>query len=174
MMTVKYIWLFHTFSTRFSGLNTRSTLVSSYMGFLILCDTDFFMMTLKYIWIFHPFSTRSSGLSTQRVNWVSSSLMVLTHQDRVTHICISKQTIIGSDNGLSPGWRQAIIWTNAGILLIGTLETNFSEILIEIRIFSFKKMILNVSSAKWRPCCIVLNVLIVPSIFIYQYKWMKR
>ena len=29
--------------------------------------------------------------------------------------------IIGSDNGLSPGRRQAIIWTNAGILLIGSL-----------------------------------------------------
>ena len=41
-------------------------------------------------------------------------------------------TIIGSDNGLSPGRRQAMIWTNAGILLIGALGTNFSEILIEI------------------------------------------
>ena len=46
------------------------------------------------------------------------------------HICISKLTIIVSDNGLSPGQRQAIIWTNAGILLIGPLGTNFSEILI--------------------------------------------
>ena len=54
----------------------------------------------------------------------------LTHWGRVTHICISKQTIIGSDNGLSPGRRQAIIWTNAGILLIGPLETKFNEILI--------------------------------------------
>ena len=36
---------------------------------------------------------------------------------------------------LSPGQRQAISWTNAGILLIGTLETNFSEILIEIHTF---------------------------------------
>ena len=44
------------------------------------------------------------------------------------HICISKLTSIGSDNGLSPGRRQAIIWTNAGILLIGPLGTNFSEI----------------------------------------------
>ena len=35
-------------------------------------------------------------------------------------------TIIGSDNGLLPGWHQAIIWTNAGILLIGPLVTNFS------------------------------------------------
>ena len=30
----------------------------------------------------------------------------------MTHICISKLTIIGSYNGLSPGRRQAIIWTN--------------------------------------------------------------
>ena len=68
-------------------------------------------------------------------------------------------TIIGSDNGLSPGRRQAIIWTNAGILLIGPLETNFSEISIAILIFSFKKMRLKVSSAKWRPFCLSLNVL---------------
>ena len=50
----------------------------------------------------------------------------------MTHICVNKLTIIGSDNGLSPGRRQAIIWTNAGILLIGPLGTNFPEILIEI------------------------------------------
>ena len=47
---------------------------------------------------------------------------------------------IGSDNGLAPGWRQATIWTNAGILLIGTLGTNVSEILSEIHTFSFKKI----------------------------------
>ena len=43
------------------------------------------------------------------------------------HIYISKLTIIGSNNGLSPVRRQAIIWTNAGILLIGPLGTNFYE-----------------------------------------------
>ena len=64
---------------------------------------------------------------------------LLTHLGRVTHICVSKLPIIGSDNGLSPGRRQAIIWTIAGILLIGPLETNFSEILIRIQTFSFKK-----------------------------------
>ena len=51
------------------------------------------------------------------------------------HICVGKLTTIGSDNGLSPGRRQAIIWTNAGILLIWPLETNFSEILIAIETF---------------------------------------
>ena len=58
----------------------------------------------------------------------------------MAHICVSKLTSIGSDNGLSPGRHQAIIWTNAGILLIGPLGTNFSELLIEIHTFSLKKM----------------------------------
>ena len=62
----------------------------------------------------------------QTVYW----FMELTHWGRVTHICISNLTIIGSDNGLSPGRCQAIIWTNAGILLIGPLGTHLSEILI--------------------------------------------
>ena len=66
----------------------------------------------------------------------------LTHWGRVTHV-----------------WRQAIIWTNAGLLLIGPFGTNFSEILIEILAFSFKKMRLKVSSAKRRPFCLGLNVL---------------
>ena len=70
---------------------------------------------------------------------------VLTHWGQVTHICVSNLIIIGSDNDLSPGWRQAIIWTNAEILLIGLLGTSFSEILIKIRIFSRKKCIW-----KWR------------------------
>ena len=84
---------------------------------------------------------------------------VLTHWGRVTHICVGILTIIASDNGLSPGRRQAIIWTNDGILLIGPLGTNFNEILIEIHTFLFKKMHLKMSSAKRRPFCLGLNVL---------------
>ena len=63
----------------------------------------------------------------------------LTHWGRVTHICVSKLAIIVSDNGLSPGRRQAIIRTNARILLIRPLGTNFNEMLIEIVTFSFMK-----------------------------------
>ena len=37
------------------------------------------------------------------------------------HICVGKLSIIGSDNGLSPGRRKAITWTNAGIVLIEPL-----------------------------------------------------
>ena len=92
--------------------------------------------------------------------WPICIFMQLTHWGRVTHICVSRLAIIGSDNGLSPDRRQAIIWTNYGILLIGPLGTTFSEILIEVHIFSVKKMQLKMSSGKWRPFCLGLNVLI--------------
>ena len=92
------------------------------------------------------------------IQFISLALPLLTHWRRVTHICISKLTITGSDNGLSPRRRQATIWTIAGILLIGPLGTNFSEILIGIQTFSFKKMHLKMSSGKRRPC-LGLNVL---------------
>ena len=58
----------------------------------------------------------------------------------MTHICISKLTSIASDNGMLPGRRQAIIQNIAGIMLIGPLGTNFSEISIEIQTFSLKKI----------------------------------
>ena len=93
------------------------------------------------------------------VLWQNSSQQGLTHCGRVTHICVSKLTIIVSDNGLSPRRRQAIIWTNAGILLIGPWGTKFSDILVGIFRVSFKKMHLKGSSAKWRPFCLGLNVL---------------
>ena len=90
----------------------------------------------------------------------SASYWQLTHWGREKLICVGKLTIIASDNGLSPIRRQAIIWINAGILLIiRPLGTNFSEILIEIHTFSFKKMHLKMSSAKRRPFCLGLNEL---------------
>ena len=80
----------------------------------------------------------------------------LTRWGRVTNICVGEQTIIGSDNGLSPGRCQAITRTNAWILSIEPWGTNFSEILIEIHTFSFQKMHLKMSSVKWRPSCLGL------------------
>ena len=68
----------------------------------------------------------------------------------MVHICVKKITVIGSDNGFSPDQRQAIIWTNAGILLIGALGTNFGEILIKTNAFSFIKMHLQMLPVKWR------------------------
>ena len=66
-----------------------------------------------------------------------------------------KWTIIGSDNA----WCQ-IIWNSAGILLIWTTGTNISEILSKIYIFSYKKMHLKMSSAKWRQLCLCLKMLV--------------
>ena len=87
---------------------------------------------------------RNNKCPEQRVETVirkdgTETRIKLTHWGRVTHVCVSKLTIIGSDNGLSPGRCQAIIWTNAGILLIEPLEANFSEILIEILTFSIQE-----------------------------------
>ena len=77
----------------------------------------------------------------------------------MTHICVGNLTIICSDNGLLPGRREAITWTNVGILLIRPLGTNIIEMLIKINSFSFKKIHLKMSSGKWRPFCLSLNVL---------------
>ena len=84
---------------------------------------------------------------------------MLIHWGRVTQICVNKLTIIDSDNGVSSVQRLAIIWTSAGILLIGPLGTNFSEILIKILTFSFKKMRLKMSSATWWPFWLGLSVI---------------
>ena len=101
----------------------------------------------------------------QYCNWMDNNPFVLgfhrpwlTHWGRVMHIWVRKVTIIGSDNGLSPGQHQAIIVTNAGILLIELSGTNFSEIVIKIYIFSFKKMYLKMLSGKWQPFCLSLSV----------------
>ena len=101
-------------------------------------------------WLQHYFDVISS---------LQCYCLYLTHWGRLTHICVSELPIIGSDNGLSPGRRQAIIGTNAGILLIRTLGINLSEFLSEIHTFSFKKMYLKMSSGKRRPVCLGLNVL---------------
>ena len=80
----------------------------------------------------------------------------LTHWGWVTHICVGKLTMISSDNGLSPDRRQAIILTNAGILLIGPLGTNFSEILIEIFIQEnvFESVVCESAAILSRPQCV--------------------
>ena len=126
--------------------------------------------------LFHPaiyiLQFISLSLSLSRSLSLSLFTWLLNHWGWVTHICISTLIIIGSDNGLSPIRRQAIISTNAGLLLIRPLETNFSEILIEIHTFSFKKIHMEMF-AKWQPFCLGLNVLIelllhVQNFYLFQ------
>ena len=83
------------------------------------------------------------------------SIASLTHWGWITHIFVSKQIIVGSYSGLSPGRHQAIFWNKDG--------TNFSEILVKI-ILLVQKMHLKMSSGNWRPICLGLNVLIKETI----------
>ena len=82
--------------------------------------------------LFRPWCVKKPSNCLQGSFDYSFQCVLLIHLGRVAHICVNKLTTIDSDNGLSPGRRQAIIWTNDGILLIGPFGTNFSEILIEI------------------------------------------
>ena len=114
---------------------------------------------MKFEWyIFSFYKNAPMKMSSAKCVPFCLGLSVLTHWGRVMHICIDNLNIIASDNGLSSGRRQATIRTNAVILLIGPLETNFSLILIEIHIFYFKKMHFK-ASGKWRPFCLGLSLL---------------
>ena len=123
-------------------------------AFPLSINKDAVLLWLVSIVVMAKFASRKSLING--LNSLTNHL--LTQLSRVTHICVSKLTIIGSDSGLSPCRRQAIIWTNDGILLIGPIGTNFGEILIEIITFSFMKMRLKVSSAKRRPFCLSFSV----------------
>ena len=106
-------------------------------------------------------TSRSSWTSANAAYELASKVVLIyhsTHWDRVTQKSVSKFTINSSDSALSPIRHQVIIWTNAGILLIRTLRTNFSETVIQIHTFSNKKMHLKMSSGKCRPFCLGLNV----------------
>ena len=108
----------------------------------------------------NPFLDESIDCNNSKCLTISL-LNSLTHWGRVTHIFVGNLTNIGSDNGLSPGRCQSIIWTNAGKLLIGPLGTNFSGILIEIQTFWLQKIHLKKLSAKSCPFHLGLNLLIV-------------
>ena len=84
-------------------------------------------------------------------------LRYLTHFPIVPHICVSKLTITGLENGR----HQAIIWTNAGKFLVGPLRRTLNEIVIKINTFSITKMHLKLSPVKWQLFGLGLNVLML-------------
>ena len=132
----------------------RLSYISAYRTYRYTCE-------IKHLFVWLTFrSTIPQIYHKSRKEYQPKGLLrhMLTHWGRVTHICVSNLTIIGSDNGLSPGRRQAIS-EPIGILLIGPLETISSEISIEIHIISFKRMHLKISSGEWRPFCLGLNML---------------
>ena len=125
----------------------------------LLFDIKLLHSSLFELWWEFQYNSKCSYIWNHAYCQTSNIRHILTHWGRVTHICVSKLTIIGSDNGLSADGRQATIWNNAEILLIRPLGTNFNEMSIEILTFSWMKMRLKVLSAKWRPFCLGLNVL---------------
>ena len=76
-----------------------------------------------------------------------------------THICVSKLNIIASDNGLSSCRCQSIIWTNARILFIEPLETNFIEILNQNSFIFIPANAFEAVAGKCRPSFLSLSVL---------------
>ena len=98
--------------------------------------------------------------SLWHTRWASYYKHCLTHWGWMMHICVSKLTIISSDNGLAPCRGQAIIWANAGILLINPLGTNFSEILIKkscifIKENAFKNAVWKMLAILYPPQCVI-------------------
>ena len=87
---------------------------------------------------------------------LESSMALLTHWGRVTHICVGNLPIIGSDNGLSPDRRQAIIWTNAGIR--NKFQWNFNQNYnIFIQENAFENVVWKTAAILSRPQCVKLT-----------------
>ena len=157
-MILKWSWLFDTQHTREKSENPITA-----KNLIILSREKWSLNSISaenlraHIWIVHLSiiieNVNVIEIHTPQIKHITSMKMLcLTHWGRVTHICVRELTSTGSDNGLSAG-RQAIIWNNAWLLLIEPLGTNFGEISIGIQTFSFRKMHLNMSSAKWSPFC---------------------
>ena len=112
-------------------------------------------LVLSHFDSLYLFFFTQANIDGQQIDTLQSIGIGLTHWSPMTHICIGKLTIIGYNNGLLPCRRQAIIRTNAGILLIGPLGTNFREILIEIYTFfhenAFENVIRNMAPILSRP-----------------------
>ena len=123
----------HSYERTFSSLHLqRDEITSPAINHLTCYHGDVTMAVLLYL----NFS------NTRRLNRdtiVSSQLNVqlrILNTLRLSDACVANLAIIGSNNGLSPGRCQVIIWTNDEMLLIVPWG---KQILIEIYTFSFKK-----------------------------------
>ena len=99
------------------------------------CQFQFILGNMKkYICIFFIISHHWDGTE----GWNHSAYEGLTHLPLVPHMCVGElgQLSIGLSNGLVPNRQQAITLTNADLLSIGPLGTNFNELQIKIQNFS--------------------------------------
>ena len=128
---------FNSFAPPFVTLLSRHTfaakpliaLTSYLVGTFLTGRTGLVIFKFPVLqWI--PVVSGASDLSSNFRTFTDKLLNTSTHWGLVTHICVSRLPIINSDNGLSPGRRHAIFWTNAGILLIeplGTISVNYQS-----------------------------------------------
>ena len=137
-MTIMQIWLFQIGQCSDVGVYTcQMCNIQSDKAANLYLSTSINCTTFHNILFDYPYILcyQSSSPLTIYFIWVCQINLQIDNQFQLLsqeHISVSKLTSIGSNNNLSPGRCQAIIWTKAGILLIGPSVTNFSEILIEI------------------------------------------
>ena len=105
------IFLIRIYSSQCDTIYTQHRKASpDYMHLKII------QITLERVSFILKARMRESPLMSWRKTRKTSSIRPLTHWYRVTqHISVGTLIIIGSDNGLSPGRSEVIIWTNAGI-----------------------------------------------------------
>ena len=118
--------------------NSESSTISRNINQLFGRSSVCTCLSTSYIIKSYQYTNSARGFFFQRnVLWLydSHSLSLRSSDAR----CVSKPTIIGSDNGFPPDGCQAFIWITAGILLIWPLGTNFSEIVAKINTFSLEK-----------------------------------
>ena len=111
--------------------------------------------------------------TTERINIEHHWCLPLTHWGRVTHICVGNSPIIGSDNGLSPDRRQAIIWTNAGNPVKFNQKYN-----VYIQENAFERVVWKTAAILSQPQCVNSSPLdkmaaIPQKIFLDAFSWMK-
>ena len=113
---------------------------------------------LAMTWLHQELAYQAMILTLFALNELGAVGKILIHWGRVTHICVGNLTIIGSDNGSWPDHRQVIIWISAGILLIGSFGTNFSEIYnIFIQENAFESVVCRMAAIMYRPQCVKVS-----------------
>ena len=143
--------------TRLSSLRAKPKIMRSVWRYFFLLLPKFYITysttpSLTY-WSYYTLALN------HRINSNQSVVVFLTHSCCVTHICVSKLSIIGSDNGLSPAWHQAIIWPNTGILSIRILGPKFQwnlkqNLCVVIQENAFKNVVCEVTAIVSRPQCV--------------------
>ena len=94
-------------------------------------------------------------ITSTRVDLYSHQIL-LTHWGRVRHICVSKITIIGSDNGLSPPSHYLNqCWDIVNLTLKNKLQWNIHwHSYISIQENAFENVVCEMSAILSRPQCV--------------------